>query len=68
MITVPGDRKKMGAIEGKGAELMLLLPNLRNRDQKKFEESFIFFGLVLFISCPWTDRAVAWSCGWASPT
>jgi len=47
---------------------MLLLPILRSRDQKQFEEFFIFFGFVLFIPCPWTDRAVPWSCGWASST
>lgn len=45
MVAVPSDRKKMGAIEGKGAEEVLLLPNLRNRDQKQFEEFFIFLDL-----------------------
>lgn len=52
MVAVPSDRKKMGAIEGKGAEVVLLLPNLRNRDQKQFEEFFIFFDLFFLSLVP----------------
>lgn len=49
---MPSDKKIMGAIEVKGAEVILLLPNLRKRDQKQFEEFFTFLDLFFLSLAP----------------
>lgn len=49
---MPSDKKIMGAIEVKGAEVILLLPNLRKRDQNQFEEFFTFLNLFFLSFAP----------------